>query len=377
MRFLILLFTVVLTACGGGGGGGATSAPPTSALQTVDLTPILHETSYKNAKSYPFHTYSIPRDWEGVYHDGPFAIGAGDFLKTGKTTLFLARQNYTVHDTRLATINSATDNRYLSDFGFFTINSDGTLTQVLNYKGCLHPRKAAVADYNKDGTPDVLVACHGYDADPWPGEPMKLLLSDGRGGFTMSDVGDPGFHHSASAADINGDGYPDILTSTFGSIHFYINQRNGTFVKDTTRIFNTSPPYFTVDIVDVNNDGNLDLLVGGHEVTGTSGGRILYGNNQGQFGVTYRDIPSVAGRAIVLDFAVIDSKLYISRTSDEYSITGSYKTQTIQMYDMNTSVSKTLFDTIGQWIPWFAIDTQNGVKGVVTLKRLTTQLFSG
>lgn len=380
MRLLILLTTLVLTACGGGG-GGATSAPSTVSLQAVNLTPTLYETSYKNAKSYPLHTYTIPADWEGAYHDGPFAIGVGDFLKTGKTSLFLARQNYTVHNTSLATINSATDNRYISDFGFFNINSDGTLTQVLNFKGCLHPRKAAVADYNKDGTPDVLVACHGYDALPLPGERMKLLLSDGNGGFTMSDVGDVGFYHGASAADVNNDGYPDIVVADikdFPSVYFYINQRDGTFIKDRTRVSNLETgPYFSIELLDLNNDGNLDLLVGGHEQSGAGTTRILYGNNQGQFGMSYLNIPSVVGRGIVLDFAVVGSKLYLSRTSDEYSLAGFYKTQTIQMYDMNTSVSKTLHDTVGQWIPWMTIDTQNGVKGVTTLKRLTNQLFSG
>jgi hypothetical protein len=38
-----------------------------------------------------------------------------------------------------------------------------------NQAGCLHPRKAIVADFNRDGKPDVFFACHGFDAPPFPG----------------------------------------------------------------------------------------------------------------------------------------------------------------------------------------------------------------
>jgi hypothetical protein len=138
--------------------------------------------------------------------------------------------------------------------------------------GCLHPRKALVADFNDDGRPDVFVACHGYDAAPFPGERNKVVLSQPGGGYAVSDAAtDIGFNHGASAADLNGDGLPDVVVVSFFEPdrgYVLINDGTGHFVRDSTSRLPTAMQggtFFSVELVDVDEDGHLDLLVGGHE----------------------------------------------------------------------------------------------------------------
>lgn len=362
MRILAVLLSITLVACGGGGGGGSPATP----APVLNLSTTTHLTSYRNQKLYESNKITIPVRWQGMAPDGPLAWGIGDFLKTGKMSLFIARQNYGPAEPLSTSLNK-------SDFTFWTVNGDGTITQTLSYTGCLHPRKGVVADFNQDGTPDVFVACHGYDASPWPGEKSKLVLSDGQGGFTVTDTGDSGFYHGASAADVNNDGYPDIVVANIQEsqeVYFYINNRDGTFTKDFSRVYNIeNGPYFSVELVDVNNDGIHDLIVGGHEQYGSSTTRILYGDNTGKFGVTYTNLPAVAGRGVVLDFTLVDDTLFIGRTSDEYSTAGFYATQTLQKVNLTTLQSSVVLDSPGQWIAWWIPMTVNGVKGAAAWRQ--------
>ena len=61
-------------------------------------------------------------------------------------------------------------------------NGDGTWRRndgilVDSTTGGFHPRKAVAADFNGDDRADLIVADHGYDADPFTGAPLLLYLS--------------------------------------------------------------------------------------------------------------------------------------------------------------------------------------------------------
>jgi hypothetical protein len=301
--------------------------------------------------------------------------GFGEFNKQGELGVFIANQNYTIQQHSLETVSS--DSKYLSDFTFWTINSDKTLTKVSSVKGCLHPRKAVVADFNKDGLPDVFVACHGYDAPPAPGESSKLLLSTSRGTYTMTDVGVPEFTHGASAADINNDGYPDIAVAAGKSVYFYINQRNGTFVKDTTLISNiASFGYYSVELIDVNKDGVIDVVAGGAEMTDPAVTKIFYGNSNSSFGETSTLIPAVQGNSNIIDFTLVDNKLYVGRTYDVTRAEGFYGGWALQVVDLSTGTSNLLIDKPGRYPFWFAPKTVNGQNGVVPFTGSNTSFYN-
>ncbi len=78
----------------------------------------------------------------------------------------------------------------------------------------VHPRKAPFGDLNGDGRPDMFIAGHGWDTEPFPGEQNRLYLSQPGGGWRdatgeLPQLSD--FSHSAAIGDIRGLGTPDIL----------------------------------------------------------------------------------------------------------------------------------------------------------------------
>jgi hypothetical protein len=357
--------------CTGDGGSGSKSV--TVSIAAAIGLPV-KANSYLNAKGWGIDQITFPASSQ--VGGGPLAWGLGDFAQHGAVDLFTANQNY---DPSKVSQAAATSNPvYLSDFEFWRRNTDGTLTKISSVKGCLHPRKAVVADFNNDGIPDVFVACHGYDAAPFPGEKSKLLLSDGLGGYKLSDAtAEVGFFHGASSADLNGDGFPDIVVadnSKNPNLYALINQKNGTFAVDTTRITSDvagfTGPYFSVELVDVNNDGITDLIAGGHEQSGTAPTKIFMGTAAGRFGGTagVTTIPSVPGRGVVLDFTIVTNAgkigMFVNRTSDETSVEGFYGTRTMQWVDLSNMQSTILLDAKATWVPWWLPVTKNAQNGV-------------
>lgn len=361
-----ILLSLFLSACGGG--GSATPAPSASNVSvSIPLPATLYESSYKNFKLngtdsikytvYPWSVYNLR--WGG----DSIAYGFGDFLKAGELSVFVAYQNYNPTDSYSSIQSNSTS--YASEYVFYTVNTDKSLTKTISFKGCLHPRKAVVSDFNKDGMPDVFVACHGYDSSPFPGEKSQLVLSSGRGKYTVTDVGEIAFTHGASAADINGDDYPDVVVATGNSVYFYINQKNGTFIKDTTILssVNSSLPYYNIELVDVDGDGKIDIIVGGHEFEGAST-KIIYANSDGKYGSRVLNIPSVLTKGTVNDFTLVGNTLYVNRTTDGTNSLGAYQGMTIQSYNLINGSSTVVADVPGKWIPWLLPKTKNNQIGV-------------
>jgi len=335
-------------------------------------------------KGYGLPQIKFPSSLNTFMSDQPLAWGTADFFKTGEIDVFTAKQNYRVGDQATDPLAAtwaqiqANPARYASDLQFWKRDpSTGVLTLALSYKGCLHPRKGLVADFNQDGFPDVFVACHGYDGDADPtvagqqlaGEKSIFLLNDGQGGFALSQTKETTFFHGASAADVNGDGWPDIVVADIFNfpteIYFLINNKDGTFTKDTSRVHNlpgNSGPYFAAELVDVDGDGIVDLIVGGHEYDPNCPSclgaqtTVLYGKVDGTFGDTKEIIPTVAGQGISLDFtlgtnATGQRVIYVDRTADG-SGEPVYSTQFVQQYNLVTKASTELFHNVGRWFAW-------------------------
>ena len=161
----------------------------------------------------------------------------------------------------------------------------------------------AVADYNLDGNADVAVITSGD---------FHVALGNGDGTFgglvdagPNGSPGDPGGpiggpYNNFAVADINLDGYPDLV-ATGGYVYLYLNNANGegTFMSPPgffTLPWNNTTAYFT-SVADFNGDGIPDLAVGAKYEPSTF---ILAGYGDGTFAAPFDVITDLANVTIVV-----------------------------------------------------------------------------
>ncbi|CAF4703523.1 unnamed protein product, partial [Rotaria socialis] len=67
--------------------------------------------------------------------------------------------------------------------------------------------------------------------------------------------------NSVVAADVNGDGKPDIIVGNAGSnnVGVLLNRGNGTFTNQTTYLTGANP--YELTAADLNGDGKTDIIV--------------------------------------------------------------------------------------------------------------------
>ncbi|HEV9038577.1 MAG TPA: VCBS repeat-containing protein [Puia sp.] len=154
------------------------------------------------------------------------------------------------------------DRLFINDgHGHFKASPDFMVQQLYN-KSCV-----AVADVDHDGDMDVFIGTLSRTEGTAFGTPMKsyLMLNNGHGKFDItSDSVMPltrlGTVTSARFADVNNDGWPDlIVTGEWMPVKVFINH-HGKFSEHD--IPNSTGLWQTVLATDVNGDGHPDLLVG-------------------------------------------------------------------------------------------------------------------
>lgn len=142
--------------------------------------------------------------------------------------------------------------------------------------------ETAVFVANADGLPDVLVT--GFSTSYVP--ETKLYLNNGNFQFTEQESGLGGVYFSSTdIADINGDGFPDVLlggmnTSYAGSVTLYYNDGQGHFESADAAFVGSYSG--AARFVDYDLDGDLDVFVIG--LAGDQNAASFYKNDgQGNF----------------------------------------------------------------------------------------------
>ncbi len=120
----------------------------------------------------------------------------------------------------------------------------------------VYPMDMAVADFNEDGNPDVVLAYLGTSA-------CTLFLGDGMLGFRVVSLPNTAAIQSVGvdAADVNNDGHMDFVTAPYSPRNpIFINLGNGdgTFRSATLNTY-ASTGYWGLAVADFDSDGNADL----------------------------------------------------------------------------------------------------------------------
>ena len=134
--------------------------------------------------------------------------------------------------------------------------------------GTVHGRKVLLGDFNNDGYVDVFFISHGYDNIPFKGEFSKAIFSDGSGGFYDTEYTDfVSFYHGGATGDIDNDGDLDLVVVEGGRGKSLVYLNNGGVLSPSSDLIDQdlAKSMYNAELYDLNNDGYLDLIMGGHD----------------------------------------------------------------------------------------------------------------
>lgn len=160
----------------------------------------------------------------------------------------------------------------------------------------VHPREVLFADFDSNGLIDFFIADHGYDTTPFPGYDNSLMLQHNSGWVDASEnmpKDTNGFTHNAAVGDVDGDGDVDIFILNNGGQsqkkYWLLNNGEALFEErddlmpvsfQESKGMSDSWSSWATFAEDLNDDGFLDLFVGG-DLLNKSVSRVYWGNTDG------------------------------------------------------------------------------------------------
>jgi hypothetical protein len=335
----------------------------------------------------------------------PHSWEQADFLQNGSQTLVAGTLAKSAFDL------SYYDEDKTGEFYFFsreTLEDDWVdITDLLlsDNTGCVIPRKTIVSDFNNDGRPDVVFACHGLDFSLevlteeglQRGEASRILLSKSDGTYENKVLSHDGkyencFCHGGAAGDIDNDGNIDILLSdsfstdpafeefrkwdgNVGQLHILLGDGNGNFkLKTDLPESLLDCCYYSSDLYDFNGDGYLDIWASGGAPHGTYQERnIIAYSREGQFfEEDIVDLPTDGKHTFSGDFIVNDGYVYLGGINIDFSKASYYWGYAITKIPIDGSSYEVIYEHEGwyddvcdpnggtdSWIKWLIIEDGN------------------
>ena len=141
------------------------------------------------------------------------------------------------------------------------------------------PIRLAVADFNRDGKPDVAVPNRGSDS-------LSILIGDGTGSFAVpTSLPLSTAPQAIATGDLDGNGTVDMAVSTqLGRVHILLGNGAGGFTAAAGSPLSLGPgsgnTSYGIVVVDLNKDGKLDIAATAHDAAYVA---VFLGNGTGAF----------------------------------------------------------------------------------------------
>ncbi len=158
-------------------------------------------------------------------------------------------------------------------------NGDGTFQTPATFdSGGTYASSVTVADFNRDGKLDLLLANQCLNSTSCPNGSVSVLLGNGNGTFQAA-VSYPlsGSAVSMAVGDLNGDGLLDVgvvTVNTGNNFGVMLGNGDGSFQPPISYDSGGNAPY-SIALADVNGDAKLDVLV--MDASGTGNDQALVG----------------------------------------------------------------------------------------------------
>src|SRR5438309_1242395 len=155
------------------------------------------------------------------------------------------------------------------------------------YSAGQNPTDIATGDFNGDGNLDIAIANHGVKL-------VTVLLGNGKGQFQSApgsqfSVESNPHPHGIAVADFNGDKKLDIAIDSWAEnkVLVMFGKGDGAFQTPGVKFDVGKMPYQRLRTADVNEDGNVDIVTSNFEGSSVS---ILLADGHGNF--TRKDFPA-------------------------------------------------------------------------------------
>jgi hypothetical protein len=219
---------------------------------------------------------------------GGFTEGTDVQLPSGACTYELTTCRLTVADfNKDGYPDILMSGNFPSGWGFLVLpgNGDGTfgspivsIVPASNNAGIATyvPYPIAVADFNGDGNLDIAAP------DYFDGQ-IRIYLGDGKGGFTAGNTLNDSYQpYAIYTSDVNHDGNADLIafniSGSYGAA-VWLGDGKGSFTYTQTYPASLAVTFYARAVADMNGDGNVDVV----GVDGLGDVQVITGNSNGSF----------------------------------------------------------------------------------------------